>query len=215
MPLESPQPRMSGEDRRHQLIEVAIDLFSPKGFGGTTTKEIAASAGVTEAIIFRHFATKSIFYKAILDYKCNVSGKDEWLSEVQTLMDASDDEGLFRFLLSKIVGMHRKDPRFARLLLHASLEGHELAIMHHNQMALPVGAKFKEYIARRQSAGAIRQCDPIVVVFALAGIAQHYSMQKYMYRHAELPYTDDQMIEGFLQIVMNGLRTTPGKGKSK
>jgi TetR/AcrR family transcriptional regulator len=47
--------RMSASDRRNQLIDVAIDLFSRKGFGGTTTKEIAAAAGVTEAIIFRHF----------------------------------------------------------------------------------------------------------------------------------------------------------------
>jgi len=48
---------MSGEDRRRQLIEVAIDLFSRRGFSGTTTREIALAAGVTEAIIFRHFAT--------------------------------------------------------------------------------------------------------------------------------------------------------------
>jgi len=49
---------MAGEDRRRQLIEVAIELFSQRGFAGTTTKEIAAAAGVTEAVIFRHFATK-------------------------------------------------------------------------------------------------------------------------------------------------------------
>jgi TetR/AcrR family transcriptional regulator len=33
-------------------------LFSKKGFRGTTTKEIAQAAGVSEAIIFRHFETK-------------------------------------------------------------------------------------------------------------------------------------------------------------
>ena len=36
--------RLTAEDRRQQLIEVSIDLFSKKGFGGTTTKEIAAAA---------------------------------------------------------------------------------------------------------------------------------------------------------------------------
>ena len=39
---DTPTHRMSAEDRRRQLIEVAIDLFSRKGFDGTTTKEIAA-----------------------------------------------------------------------------------------------------------------------------------------------------------------------------
>src|SRR5258707_13941651 len=93
-----PHTRMSGEDRRRQLIEVAIDLFSRKGFAGTTTREIAAAAGVTEAIIFRHFATKEDFYKAILDYKCSAAAAREWMAESQAFMDANDDEGLFRLL---------------------------------------------------------------------------------------------------------------------
>ena len=201
---------MSGEDRRRQLIEVAIDMFSRRGFGGTTTKEIAGAAGVTEAIIFRHFATKEDFYKAILDYKCAPSDAEEWLAEAQGFMDADDDEGLFRFLLTKIVAFNREEPRLARLLLHAALEGHELAVMHHNQLALPIGARFKEYIARRQAAGAIRACDPAVVLFSLAGIAQYYTMQKYMYRCTSLQCSDEQMIDGFLLILMDGLR---GEGK--
>ena len=211
----SAQTRMSGEDRRRQLIEVAIDLFSRKGFGGTTTKEIAAAAGVTEAIIFRHFATKQDFYKAILDYKCAVGGAGEWIAGAQAFMDANDDAGLFRYLISKIVEVYREDPQFERLLLHAALEGHELAMMHHNQLALPIGAKFKEYILRRQEAGAVRECEPGVVLFALAGIPQFYAMQKYMYRYGELPYSDDQVIESFLLILMNGIGVSEHKGDTK
>lgn len=74
---------MSGEDRRRQLIEIAIDLFSKKGFGGTTTREIALAAGVTEAIIFRHFATKQDLYAAILDHIRVAVGTDHWPAQVQ------------------------------------------------------------------------------------------------------------------------------------
>jgi TetR/AcrR family transcriptional regulator len=206
MTSDSPHPRMPGEERRRQLIEVAIDLFSRNGFSGTTTKEIAAAAGVTEAIIFRHFATKQDFYKAILDYKCAGSCAGEWLAETQKYMDADDDEGLFRFLVSTIVRFHRDEPRFERLLLHAALEGHELAIMHHNQMHLPVGAKLKEYIARRQKEGAIRACDPSIVLFALAGIPQFYAMQKYMHQCGNMPLSDEEAIDGFMLILMHGLK---------
>src|SRR5579863_1323456 len=151
MPPETQQHRMTGDDRRRQLIEVAIDLFAKKGFGGTTTKEIAAAAGVTEAIIFRHFATKQDLYQAILDTKCADGAAKDWLGELQALMDVNDDEGLFRFLISKVLEFEREDSRFCRLLMHASLEGNELALMHNTQMAMPIGAKFKEYIARRQA----------------------------------------------------------------
>ena len=210
-----PQTRMSGEDRRRQLIEVAIDLFSRRGFAGTTTKEIAAAAGVTEAIIFRHFATKQDFYKAILDYKCQGEGAGGWLAELQKFMDADDDEGLFRFLLSTIIGFYRDEPQFERLLLHAALEGHELAIMHHNQLKLPIGAKFKEYIVRRQQQGALRHCDPAIVLFTLAGIPQFYAMQKYIHQNGEMPFSDEQVVDTFLLILMNGLKNPDPKENSK
>src|ERR1051326_4503164 len=61
--------RMAGEDRKLQILAVAVSLFSQKGFRGTTTKEIAQAAGVSEAMVFRHFATKDELYTAILDHK--------------------------------------------------------------------------------------------------------------------------------------------------
>src|SRR5215469_14477097 len=95
--------RMAATDRRNQLIDIAIDLFSRKGFAGTTTREIAAAAGVTEAIIFRHFATKQDLYKAILDARCSNADAQAWFSEAQQFMDANDDEGLFRALITTII----------------------------------------------------------------------------------------------------------------
>src|SRR2546421_11659687 len=59
--------RMAAEERRLQIAQVAMRLFSERGFRGTTTKEIAQAAGVSEAIIFRHFTTKDDLYTAIID----------------------------------------------------------------------------------------------------------------------------------------------------
>jgi TetR/AcrR family transcriptional regulator len=199
---------MSGDERRRQLIKVAIDLFAKKGFGGTTTKEIAAAAGVTEAVIFRHFATKQDLYQAILDSKCSREEGVDWLGEIQKLMDADDDEGLFRFLLTKIPESDREYPQFGRVMMYASLEGNELALMHNSQLAIPIGAKFKEYVARRQAAGALRKMDPAVVMFALAGIAIYYSTQKYLYGTGRIEISDERVVEGFLDILMRGLRVS-------
>ena len=61
--------RLSGEERRQQIVEAAIDLFSRKGFRGTTTREIAEVAGISEAMIFKHFTTKQELYSAIIEVK--------------------------------------------------------------------------------------------------------------------------------------------------
>src|SRR5687767_6461215 len=63
--LQKTQPtRMRAATRRNQIVAVAAELFASRGFSGTTTKEIAEGAGVSEAIIFRHFASKDQLYAA-------------------------------------------------------------------------------------------------------------------------------------------------------
>src|SRR5918999_3883172 len=68
-PATAAGSRLSAEERRREIVRVAVKLFSQRGFRGTTTKEIAQAAGVSEAIIFRHFATKDELYSAIIDDK--------------------------------------------------------------------------------------------------------------------------------------------------
>ncbi len=43
--------RMKGDARREQILQTAVNLFSQRGFKGTTTKEIARAAGVSEAMV--------------------------------------------------------------------------------------------------------------------------------------------------------------------
>ena len=92
-------PRLAATDRRRQLLDSALDLFAAKGFEGTTTKEIAAAAGVTEAIIFRHFPSKEALYSAVLDRKHESGEIAAVLAGWQSLMDANDDVGLFRAII--------------------------------------------------------------------------------------------------------------------
>src|SRR5262245_18513983 len=120
--------RMSSEDRRQQLIRIAISLFSRKGFSGTTTKEIARAAGVTEAIIFRHFPTKNDLYAAILEYKAGELRSDEWLEELREYAARREDETLFREIIAKVIEHNRTDKDFMRLMLYSALEDHTLAI---------------------------------------------------------------------------------------
>jgi TetR/AcrR family transcriptional regulator len=197
--------RLPAEQRRLNLIEAAIDLFSRKGFSGTTTKEIAAAAGVTEAIVFRHFATKKDLYTAILEYRLKDEDVETWLDRAQTFMDQRDDEGLFRFLVREIIETCGKEPRFERLVLYAALEGHELAVMH-NQIAMPIAERFIDYIVRRQRAGALRKGDPGAILTVIVGFAKFYAAQKYIYGACEFPVSDDAAINTFLNIFMNGLR---------
>ncbi|MBP2297650.1 TetR/AcrR family transcriptional regulator [Azospirillum picis] len=57
--------RLDSSARRRAILDAALPLFARKGFAATTTKEIAQAAGVSEALIFKHFPTKASLYEAI------------------------------------------------------------------------------------------------------------------------------------------------------
>ncbi len=59
--------RLPPAARRDSIVAAAVPLFARKGFAGTTTREIAEVAGVSEALVFKHFATKTALYDAILE----------------------------------------------------------------------------------------------------------------------------------------------------
>jgi AcrR family transcriptional regulator len=60
--------RMPAAERRQALIEIAIKVFSEGSYRGTTTAEIARAAGISEPILYRHFASKRDLYLAALDH---------------------------------------------------------------------------------------------------------------------------------------------------
>jgi AcrR family transcriptional regulator len=60
--------RLPAAERRLEVLETAVRVFSEGSYRGTTTAEIARAAGVSEPILYRHFASKRDLYFAALDH---------------------------------------------------------------------------------------------------------------------------------------------------
>ncbi|MCB8816985.1 TetR/AcrR family transcriptional regulator [Desulfosporosinus shakirovi] len=61
--------KKTAEERHQDILEAALNIFTEKGYNGSTTAEIARAAGVAEGTIFRHFATKKELLIAVLKPK--------------------------------------------------------------------------------------------------------------------------------------------------
>ncbi|WP_344449961.1 TetR/AcrR family transcriptional regulator [Actinocorallia aurantiaca] len=59
--------RMTGKERREQLIEIGRALFAERGFDGTAVEEIAAKAGVSKPVVYEHFGGKEGLYAVVVD----------------------------------------------------------------------------------------------------------------------------------------------------
>jgi TetR/AcrR family transcriptional regulator len=201
---------MHGKDRRHQLLEVAVEVFARQGFGGTKTKDIAAAAGVSEAILFRHFASKEDLYHAILDAKEDKHGAPEFLEMLRAYADRRDDAGLFHCVGSAIVRSFREDPAFHRLLLYASLEGHLLAGLFHERFGLPIADYLRRYMALRQKEGAFRKGDPQIAVMFVMGSIVHFAMVRHVFRIRKPNVSEDVAVREMVDMALAGLTEPRG-----
>jgi AcrR family transcriptional regulator len=59
--------RMTGTERRQQLIAVARELFAEKGFEGASVEEIAHRAHVSKPVVYEHFGGKEGLYAVVVD----------------------------------------------------------------------------------------------------------------------------------------------------
>jgi AcrR family transcriptional regulator len=207
--------RMPADARREQILQTAVNLFSQRGFKGTTTKEIAKAAGVSEAIIFRHFATKDELYGAILHSKSCRDGlhRFPWESNkvLQEAIREKDDFGVFYNLALQAMNNHQQDEAFMRLLFYSALEEHELADRFFNEFVSQVYGFIGEYIRERQADGAIRDVNPAIVVRAFLGMLIHHSLNNILWdkQRRLLDISNEEAARNFAEIVLRGVLNAP------
>lgn len=59
--------RLPAEERRRAIVQAALRVFSTGSYAGSTTAEIAREAGVSEPVLYRHFASKRDLWAACLE----------------------------------------------------------------------------------------------------------------------------------------------------
>ena len=199
--------RMAGEERRLQILAVAVSLFSERGFRGTTTREIAQAAGVSEAMVFRHFATKEELYAAILDHKACSGDRFEPEEMAADAIKRKDDRAVFEALALGALNHHEKDPDFQRLLLHSALEKHELAQMFFDEFVRRVYEFLGSYIHERQREGALIEMDPAIVVRCFIGMVMHHSLNNNLWdpKRRLLNISNESAAKYFTDILLNGI----------
>jgi AcrR family transcriptional regulator len=199
--------RMAGEERRQQILRVAMSLFSRHGFRGTTTKEIAREAGVSEAMVFRHFANKEELYRAILDNKACVGGMADPHELLSEPIARKDDRAVFEELAMAMMCHHEQDLEFLRLLTHSALEGHQLREMFWDRNVRPLYEFLGAYIQERQRDGVMRELDPRLAVRAFLGMIIHHSLSNTLWdqRRHLLDITNECAAREFTELLLRGL----------
>jgi AcrR family transcriptional regulator len=150
---------MPSADRRTAIIGAARNIFVEKGFDRTTTHELAQAAGVSEALLFKHFPNKEALYSAI-----QLSGlNDETARLVERLESLEPSTASLVFLVHDLVSHILGGPPgfdegqiFFRLILRSLMDKGEFT-----RLAIQGGPrlwarKVEECIKAAKHAGDVR-----------------------------------------------------------
>jgi AcrR family transcriptional regulator len=181
-----------------------MQCFAAKGFSGTTTRELAARAGLTEAALYRHFPSKEALYAAIVDHKMAAAPVTAALEDAAR---RCDDEAVFRGLARALLERGLEDPAFLRILLFTSLEGHELSAPFVAARLTRLREFLTSYISRRIEDGAFAGFEPALAAHAFLGMVFDHLLARIVFRlDALYPHPVDEVVESFVALFLEGIR---------
>ncbi len=203
--------RLTAEERRAAIVEAAVRLFAEKGFRGTTTRELAAAVGVSEPVLYQHFATKGDLYTAIIEAICRHRDRDrDGLLELAR--HAEDDEAFFSRLAELILEWYDEQPEVVRLLLFSALEEHDLKDRFVETQVAMLYEILTEYLERRMDKGVFRRMDPYLAARAFTGMVSHQGMAKVVFGIDDLRGSRQEIARKIADIFVNGIRSHGAQG---
>jgi AcrR family transcriptional regulator len=145
--------RLPAPERRRALIDAGLRVFAGGSYAGATTAELARAAGVSEPILYRHFASKRDLYLACLD--------EAWSrlrGAAERAIAESDDPAEWPLAIAKAVHVLRQRKLLpTHFWIQALTEaGDDPAIRRHMRAHMrEVHAYFRDILVRTQAAGGI------------------------------------------------------------
>ena len=187
-------PRLTAEARKEAIVDAVRDVFAEKGFDGTTTKELAHAAGVSEALLYKHFPSKESLYAAMLD-GC---AKGPTFAEASRILELESSTStlvvMAHFMISHYVLGRAGDTHRAAmntLLVRSLLGDGEFVRLMHKKLA---AAWLKKFQACLQAAAKSGDLQNVPVRRDLCvWFVQHVAFSLMMHLRPEIPAINYQI----------------------
>lgn len=172
-----PPGRNTGDDTHDRIIEAAVKLFSEKGYGSTSVRDIAHRARVRVSTLYHYFRSKEEMYGEVRQ-----RGEDAIRALVVSCLDQDLEFGeLVRQLIDRLFDFLLEHRDEARLAFEGSLARGPLSQW--EPPNLPHWVGLTEGVMRPAAArGAMKEVDPALFIVTVDGILHWHVVNEAMYR---------------------------------
>lgn len=202
--IEGPLP-----PKKRAIVEQAVLTFAEKGYDAASTKEIARRAGVAEATIFRHFATKEDLLLRLvrpLLVRVVVPAAQDQFDRVLA-EHGSDLETVMRVVITQRLGVLRRFAPLVRILLQELPFRPELRKVLLSQVPAGLAGVF-DLLRREMETGRLRRENPLRVARWIGSLTAGYFITSAVL--APDPGWDDEAeVAAFVKLLMHGMVARP------
>jgi AcrR family transcriptional regulator len=199
--------RMRKPERKQQLLTLAKQLFVSFGYHNTTTEKIAAAAGVSEPVLYRHFESKKALFLEVLA-EIRQATLLRWQAESAHLTNPAEK---LRAVIDVYLGATREHPLELRVMHRTLLEADDAEIAATlRAFYLETETLLAKTISEGQWIGVFRSSfDPRVAAWELIRSAMGYSLTETLniplYREPEyIPHAIDFLFRSMLASECRG-----------
>jgi AcrR family transcriptional regulator len=193
------------EDRREQIIDAALQVFSQKGFAGATNKDIARQAGITPGLIYHYFASKEDLLMAVVERHSPLRLINSLPSQVLDL----PPEAFLRFMLTHILEIVEGEyfSGLLRVILSETLHGDNEYLRGIASGVFRRGAEFLgHYLEKKMESGELRRGDAQLDAQLLMGSLVSFFMRRHVLRDPLIMrYSHAQIVEHIVQTLLLGM----------
>ena len=199
--------KISGEERRAQILQAAQELCAERGFSGTTVDRVAQRVGVSRSLVLQHFGSKEGIYEQLVDFMATVHAVEED-ERVAQMIREKDDYGVFHAFASHVFEHSMEEGKHSvlRLSMFSLLENPYL----YRRSSARRDRAWEEllcYVEERQREGAFRPLEASYVVHAFRSVVDHLAMEASCGGEGQGSVDFYPIIETVINIILGALRT--------
>lgn len=193
---------------RTRILKAAQRLFARQGYDGTTTRDLAQSAGVAEGTLFRHFATK----KAIL-VEVATQGWIEILTDLLTELSEMGSYKAIAQVMRRRMWHFQQNADMMRVCFLEAQFHPELRDRIQSEVIAKMTNVAEAFFQTAMEKGIYRPMNPKLVaqvflgMFAIAGFSHNTLAEP-----DASPQAMQEMAEGLAEIFLNGVLVEKGAG---
>lgn len=194
--------------RTDKIVQAAGTLFARQGYHGTSTREIAHLAGVSENTIFRHFDNKEdLFWSSIRSHSAGLKFRRDLLQGIERCDS-------LEVVLPKIIELLTETisykPELPRLIAVAFVELNWKADAFCREHLSPTFMAIRQYLATSIQKGEMRDMDPSMATAALAStVLMHSGLTRMVDNEESVASDNRKAIRAYTRFWLDVLNPRP------